>query len=68
MLAVELTHTEPSQISWYKGRGISSVDNLDVLAGQAALDYVLAGYRGTFGTKSTADSLLPTVTTSSSQP
>ena len=35
------------------------------LAGQAALDYALAGYRGTFGTKSTADSLLPSASASS---
>jgi Copper transport outer membrane protein, MctB len=67
-VGVELTHTEPSQISWYRGKGISSVDDLDRLAGQAALDYALAGDRGTFGVKSTADSLLPTLTTGSGQP
>jgi hypothetical protein len=59
-VGVELTGTETSQIPWYKGRGISSVDDLDVLAGQAALVYALAGDRGTFGSKATADSLLPT--------
>ena len=67
-VGVELTGTAPSQVPWYKERGISSVDDLDDLAGQAALDYALAGYRGTFGTKSTADSLLPSVTASSSSP
>jgi hypothetical protein len=60
-VGVELSNTEPSQIPWYKGKGLSSVDDLDNLAGQAALDYALAGDRGTFGIKSTADSLLPTV-------
>ncbi len=67
-VGVELTRTNPSQISWYRGKGLSSVDDLDSLAGQAALDYALAGDSGSFGVKSTADSLLPGVTTSSSQP
>jgi len=67
-VGVELTGTEPSQIPWYKGKGLSSVDDLDDLAGQAALDYVLAGEQGTFGVESTAGSLLPSVTTSASQP
>jgi hypothetical protein len=60
-VGVELTGTEPSQISWYRGKGLSSVDNLDQLAGQAALDYALAGSHGAFGVKSTAESLLPSV-------
>jgi copper transport outer membrane protein MctB len=63
-VGVELTSTEPSQIPWYQGRKISSVDDLDAPAGQAALIYALAGSRGDFGIKSTADSLLPTVSTS----
>ncbi len=67
-VGVELTTSEPSQIPWYRGKGISSVDDLDALAGQAALDYALAGDRGTFGVKPTADSLLPAVTTGSTQP
>ena len=62
-VGVELSSTEPSQIPWYRGKGISSVDDLDALAGQAALDYALAGDRGSFGAKSTADSLLPSVPT-----
>jgi len=61
-VGVELTSTEPSQISWYKSNGISSVDNLDDSAGQAALIYSLDGSRGAFGVKPTADSLLPSVT------
>jgi Copper transport outer membrane protein, MctB len=65
-VGVELSSTQPSQIPWYRGKGISSVDDLDNLAGQAALDYALAGARGSFGTKSTANSLLPSITTTSS--
>ena len=34
---------------WYKSQGISSVDDLDALAGQAALVYALAGSHGTYG-------------------
>jgi hypothetical protein len=61
-VGVELTTTEPSQVPWYKGRKISSVDDLDAPAGQAALLYALAGDAGAFGVKPTADALLPTVT------
>jgi Copper transport outer membrane protein, MctB len=58
-VGVQLTGTEPSQISWYKSKGISSVDDLDAPAGQAALVYALAGAHGAFGVDPTADSLLP---------
>ncbi len=61
-VGVELSSTEPSQVPWYKGRHISSVDDLDAPAGQAALIYTLAGSHGSFGVKSTADSLLPSLT------
>jgi hypothetical protein len=62
-VGVELSSTQPSQIPWYRGKGISSVDDLDNLAGQAALDYALDGARGSFGIKSTANSLLPSIPT-----
>jgi hypothetical protein len=67
-VGVELTKSEPSQIPWFKGHRISSVDDLDSTAGQAALLYTLAGSRGAFGAKATADSLLPSVATGSSGP
>nr|MBA3809650.1 copper transporter [Solirubrobacterales bacterium] len=67
-VGVELRGTEASQIPWYKEKGISSVDDLDALAGQTALVYALAGDHGTFGAKATADSLLPTLTSSTTQP
>jgi len=65
-VGVELTHSEPSQIAWYKGHKISSVDDLDAPAGRAALLYALSGSRGSFGVKGTANSLLPAVTGSPS--
>jgi hypothetical protein len=68
VVGVELSDTEPSQVPWYKSQGISSVDDLDALAGQTALVYALAGSHGAYGVKSSADSLLPAVTDGSIQP
>lgn len=59
VVGVELSGTEPSQIPWYQGKDLASVDDLDATAGQAALVYALTGSHGAYGTKSTADSLLP---------
>lgn len=67
-VGVELSAQKDSQVPWYKEKKLSSVDDLDALAGQAALIYTLVGDHGTFGVKSTADSLLPSVTTTSTQP
>ncbi|HEX4466125.1 MAG TPA: copper transporter [Solirubrobacteraceae bacterium] len=61
-VGVELSNATESQIPWYKGKHISSVDDVDEQAGQASLIYALAGYSGTFGIKGTADSLLPALT------
>ena len=58
-VGVELSSTSPSQVPWFKGQGLTSVDDLDDLAGQTALDFALAGARGTYGTKPTAESLVP---------
>ncbi len=63
-VGVELSDSQPSQIPWFKGHKLSSVDDLDEQAGQAALLYALAGDTGSFGVKTTADSLLPSVSTS----
>jgi hypothetical protein len=67
-VGVELAGTEPSQVSWYQGQRISSVDDLDATAGQAALIYALAGSHGAYGTKSTAQSLLPNVGAAARRP
>jgi copper transport outer membrane protein MctB len=67
-VGVELSKAAASQVPWYKERGLSSVDDVDALAGQTALAYALAGDRGTFGVKPTADTLLPTVSTAAGQP
>jgi hypothetical protein len=67
-VGVELTSTEPSQIPWYKTQNMASVDDLDMLAGQAALAFALAGDHGAYGVKATADSLLPHVAGAAAQP
>lgn len=68
IVGVELSSTEPSQIAWYQGKDLSSVDDLDATAGQAALAYALSGSHGAYGTKATADSLLPNVVGAPAQP
>ena len=67
-VGVELSSTQPSQVPWYQAQNISSVDDLDAVAGQAALVYALTGSRGAYGVKPTADSLLPNVVGASTQP
>lgn len=68
VVGVELSSTQPSQVPWYKGEDMASVDDLDTVAGRAALAFALAGDHGTFGIKSTADSLLPHVVSAPAQP
>jgi hypothetical protein len=63
-VGVELSTTDPSQVSWYRSQDIASVDDLDKLAGRTALVFALTGAQGSYGIKSTADSgLLPRVST-----
>lgn len=53
---VEESRTDPSQVPWYRDRGISSVDSTDDVAGRLALVYVLEGKKeGAFGLKPGAD-------------
>jgi hypothetical protein len=61
VVGVERTATDPSQIGWYADRGLTSVDNVDQVAGKAALVFALNGSDGAFGVKGTADALLPDV-------
>jgi hypothetical protein len=58
---IEPSDSTPSQVPWYGDRGISSVDNVDEVAGRAALVYALSGAGGRFGTGPLADGLLPTL-------
>ena len=62
-VGAEDTDSEPSSISFFQSRNISSVDDLDLVAGRVALVFALLGAEGSFGTKDTADRLLPDLLT-----
>jgi hypothetical protein len=50
VVGVERSEAEPTQVPWYRSQGLSTVDNLDQTAGQAALVFLLAGRTdGAFG-------------------
>jgi hypothetical protein len=55
VVGVETTDTETSQVEWFKDHELSSVDDLDDPIGRAAVVFALAGQRGSFGVKGTAD-------------
>lgn len=59
VVGVERSDEEASSVGAFEGHGISSVDNVETLAGQVALVFALAGAEGSFGVKDTADRLLP---------
>jgi hypothetical protein len=62
VVGVETTDAESSQVDWFKQHELSSVDDLDDPLGRAALVFALAGQRGSFGVKSSADGgLLPPI-------
>ena len=62
-VGVESTETEPSSISFFQSNDLSSVDDIDTTAGGVALVFSLLGREGSFGVKSSADRLLPDLTT-----
>jgi hypothetical protein len=55
VVGVETSDAEESQVEWFRDRDLSSVDDLDDPIGRAALVFTLAGARGHFGVKATAD-------------
>lgn len=59
IVGVERSDTDPSQVPFFEEHGLASVDNVDAVAGRIALVLALDGAEGSFGTKETADSLLP---------
>jgi len=64
LVGVEMRDSDPSQIPLLKEQGLTTVDDLDLVAGQAALVYALLGANGQFGVKDSADQLLPPPPTS----
>ena len=62
VVGAERTDTDPSHVSWYRERGLASVDDVDEVAGRVALVYALAGRaEGAYGVKGSAEGILPRV-------
>lgn len=61
VVGAEASDADPSQISWFEKRDLSSVDAIDRIEGRAGLVLALAGAQGTFGIKDSAEALLPDV-------
>ena len=59
LVGVEASETDPSDIPWYRGRDLTTVDSVNTPAGQLALVYALDGAEGQFGLKDTAERPLP---------
>lgn len=60
-VGIELSNAANSYMTFYKKQRISTVDNVDTVFGQTSLIHILAGSRGNFGVKDTADALMPSV-------
>lgn len=59
VVGVERTDADPSSVGFFDDARVSTVDDLDLVAGQVAMVFALLGAQGNFGVKDTADSLLP---------
>jgi hypothetical protein len=59
VVGVQESDADPSQVAWYRERGLTSVDNVDTVQGQAALVFALGGATGSFGAGPAAEALLP---------
>lgn len=58
-VGVETSTADPTSISFFQGNDLSSVDDVNLTAGQLATVYALLGAEGSFGVKNSADRLLP---------
>jgi Copper transport outer membrane protein, MctB len=58
-VGVEDSDAEPSSVSFFVGNDLTSVDHIDLVAGQLATVFALLGAEGSFGVKGSADRLLP---------
>ncbi|MDX6652617.1 MAG: hypothetical protein QOJ38_1398 [Solirubrobacterales bacterium] len=59
VVAVERTDSDPSSVGFFDARQVSTVDDVDLVAGQVAMVFSLLGAEGNFGVKGGADRLLP---------
>ena len=58
-VGIESSGAERSSISFFAGSDLSSVDDVDLVAGRLATVFALLGAEGSFGVKGSADRLLP---------
>lgn len=58
-VGIETATADPSSISFFQANDLSSVDDVDLTAGQLALVFAMLGAEGSFGVKGSADRLLP---------
>jgi hypothetical protein len=68
VVGVERSDDENSSIESFSDHGVSSVDSVDLRAGEVALVFALAGAEGNFGIKGTADRLLPDLLAPADEP
>jgi hypothetical protein len=60
VVGIERSDSDTSSIGYFDSQGLpATVDNVDLVSGQVALVYALAGATGDYGVKATADRLLP---------
>lgn len=59
VVGVERTDTDPSSIDFFDSQGLTTADDLDLVAGRVALVYALRGAQGNFGVGEGADELVP---------
>lgn len=58
-VGVETSDSDESSVSFFQSNDLSSVDDVDLVAGRLATVFALLGAEGSFGVKSGADRLLP---------
>lgn len=62
-VGVETSTADASSISFFQANDLSSVDDVELTAGQVALVFSMLGAEGSFGIKGSADRLLPDLLT-----
>lgn len=59
VIGVGTSATESTSVPFFQGNSLSSVDDVDLVAGRVALVFAMLGAQGSFGVKGSADRLLP---------
>jgi hypothetical protein len=59
VVGVQRTDADPSSIGFFDDQGLTTVNDVDLVAGHVALVYALRGAQGNFGVGESADELVP---------